>query len=102
MGLGKEPTPERFHKKAGPDRAVAESAIGFTDRQRQPAEIGELFPDRRTEAELIAGLTAAMIGVVGPADKAIGTFAQQPLRVAQRKAHLIYFATSGFLTVGCM
>ena len=62
------------------------------DRQRQPAEIGELFPDRRAEAERIVRDLAAVIGVIGLADEAVGTFAQQPLLVAQGEVHLIYFA----------
>ena len=45
IGLGDQPAAERFHHDAGLDRAGAEPAIGLADRQRQPAEIGELFPD---------------------------------------------------------
>ena len=45
-----QPAPERFHHDAGLDRAGAEPAIVFADRQRQPAEIGELFPGLAAEA----------------------------------------------------
>jgi hypothetical protein len=41
-----------------------------------------------------------MLGVIGLGYKALGTFAQQPLLVAQCKVHWIYFATSRFLTEG--
>ncbi len=41
-----------------------------------------------------------MLGVIGLGYKALGTFAQQPLLVAQGKVHGIYFATAGFLTEG--
>ena len=54
IGFGDQPAPEGFHHDAGLDRAGAEPAIGFGNRQRQPAEIGELFPDRGAEAERIA------------------------------------------------
>jgi hypothetical protein len=33
-----------------------------------------------------------MIGVIGLVDKAVGTFAQHPLLVAQGEVHLIFFA----------
>ena len=101
IGLGDQPAPERFHQDADLDRAAAEPAIGFRDRQRQPAELGELLPDLGAEAERIVRQLAAMIGVVGLGDKAVGTFAQQPLLVAQGKVHLLYFAAAGFLTEGC-
>ena len=50
----------------------------------------------RAEAERIARQPAAMIGVVGLADKAFGTFTQQPLLVAQGKVHMFYFADRRF------
>jgi len=62
--LGDQPAPECLHQDAGLDRAAAKSAIGFIDRQRQPAELGEFFPDLGTEAERIAASAAAVIGVV--------------------------------------
>ena len=43
--LGDQPAPERFHQDADFDRAAAEPAMGLSNRQRQPAEIGELLPD---------------------------------------------------------
>ena len=70
----------------------AEPAILFSNRQRQPAEIGELFPDRRAVAERIARAAAAVIGVIGFRDEAVDTFAQQALLVAQGEVHLICFA----------
>jgi hypothetical protein len=47
-----------------------------------------------------------VIGGIGLADEAVGTFAQQPLLVTWGKVHLIflclfYFACAGFLTEGC-
>ena len=75
--------------------------MGLGDRQREPAEIGELFPDLGAEAERIAGDLAAVIGGIGLADEAIGTFAQQALLVTWGKVHLFYFACAGFLTEGC-
>ena len=93
IGLGDQPAAERFHQDAGLDRAAAEPAIGLGDRQRQPAELGELLPDRGAEAERIVGDPAAVIGVVGFGDEAVGAFAQQALLVAQGEVHLIYFAS---------
>ena len=81
--LGDEAAAKGFHQDADLDRAAAEPAKVFADRQRQPAEIGKLFPDRRAEAERLVRRLAAMVGVVGLVDKAVGTFAQQPLLVAQ-------------------
>ena len=102
IGFGDQPAPEGFHHDADLDRAGAEPAIGLRDRQRQPAELGELFPDRGAEAERIARRAAAMIGVIGFGDEAVDTFAQQALLVAQGEVHLIYFARpAGFLTEGC-
>ena len=92
--LGDKPAPERFHQDADLDRAAAEPAMGLGNRQRQPAEIGELLPDVGAEAERIAGDLAAVIGGIGLADEAVGTFAQQPLLVARGKVHLICFACS--------
>ena len=94
IGLGDQAAPERFHQDADLDRAAAEPAMGLGDRQRQPAEIGELLPDIGAEAERIAGDLAAVIGGIGLADEAVGTFAQQPLLVAWGKVHLICFACS--------
>jgi hypothetical protein len=73
--------------------------MGFGDGQRQPPEIGELFPDVRAEAEWFAGDLAAVIGGIGLADEAIGTFAQQPLLVTWGKVHLICFARSILLAL---
>ena len=42
--LGDEAAPERFHQDADLNRAAAEPAMGFRNRQRQPAEVGELLP----------------------------------------------------------
>ena len=92
IGFGDQAAAERFHQDAGLDRAGAEPAIGLRDRQRQPAEIGELFPDLAAEAERIARDAAAVIGVIGLGDEAVDAFAQQPLLVAQGEVHLIYFA----------
>ena len=80
--------------------------MGLGDRQRQPAEIGKLLPDIGAEAERIVRDLTAVIGGIGLADEAIGTFAQQSLLVAWGKVHLIffawfYFACAGFLTEGC-
>ena len=47
VGFGDESAPERFHQDADLDRAAAEPVIGLRNRQRQPAEFGELLPDRR-------------------------------------------------------
>ena len=47
IGLGDEAAAECFHQDADLDRAAAEPAMGFGDRQRQPAELGEFFPDIR-------------------------------------------------------
>lgn len=74
--------------------STAPPPMGLGDRQRQPAEIGELLPDIGAEAEWIVGDPAAVIGGVGLADEAVGTFAQQPLLVTQGEVHLIYFACS--------
>ena len=63
--LGDEAAPECFHQDADLDRAAAEPAMGLGDRQRQPAEIGELLPDVGAEAERIAGDLAAVIGGIG-------------------------------------
>ena len=101
IGLGDQAAPEGFHHDAGLDRAGAEPAIVFRNRQRQPAEFGELFPDRGTEAERIARAAAAVIGVIGFRNEAVDTFAQQPLLVAEVEVHLIYFTAAVFLTEGC-
>ena len=100
IGLRDQAAAERFHQDAGFDRAGAEPAIGLADRQRQPAEVGELFPDVGAETKRIAGNAAAVIGVIGPGDEAVDAFAQQALLVAQGKVHLNYFAIAGFLTEG--
>ncbi|MHC2256571.1 hypothetical protein ACVILK_006263 [Bradyrhizobium embrapense] len=44
--LGHQAAAECFHQQPDLDRAAAEPAMGFGDRQRQPAELGELLPDR--------------------------------------------------------
>jgi hypothetical protein len=98
--LADQPAPERFHQDTGFDRAAAQPAMGFIDRQRQPAEIGELLPDFGTEAERIGRRAATMIGVIGLGDEAVDAFAQQALLVAQGKVHLNYFTTACFLTEG--
>jgi hypothetical protein len=87
IGFADEAAPERFHQDADLDRAATEPAIGLVDRQRQPAEIGELLPDVGAEAVRFVRQFAAAIGGVGLADKAVGTFAQQPLLVAQGEVH---------------
>ena len=102
IGLGDQPAPERFHQDAGLDRAAAKPAMGFVDRQRQPAEIGEFFPDLGTEAERIGRRAAAVIGVIGLGNEAVDAFAQQALLVAQGKVHLnitLHYAAV-FLTEG--
>ena len=106
IGLGDEPAAECFHQNADLDGAAAEAAIGLRDRQRQPAEFGELLPEIGAEAERIVGDPAAVIGGIGFLDEAVGTFAQQPLLVAQGEVHLIYFAFfyftgAAFRTEGC-
>src|SRR6185369_927546 len=95
--LGDETAAERFHQDADFDRAAAEPAMGLGDRQRQPAEIGELLPQIGAEAEWLACDLAAVIGGIGFADEAVDTFAQQPLLVAQGEVHLIFFARSTWL-----
>jgi hypothetical protein len=45
-------------------------------------------------AERFAGDLSAVIGGIDLADKAVGTFAQQPLLVARGKVHLFCFACS--------
>ena len=69
------------------------SAIGSAS---QPSS-ANCFQIVGAEAERIAGDPAAVIGGIGLADEAVGTFAQQPLLVAQGKVHLIYFACSTLL-----
>ncbi len=101
IGLGNQPAPKGLHHDAGLDRARTQAAIFLRNRQRQPAEIGELFPDRRAEAERIARAAAAVIGIIGFRDKAVDTFAQQALFVAEVEVHLIYFTAAVFLTEGC-
>jgi hypothetical protein len=64
----------------------------FPDRQGEPAQIGKLLPDIGAEATRIVRRPLAMIGIVGVGDKAVGTFAQHPLLVAQGEVHLIFFA----------
>ena len=92
--LGDKAAPERFHQYADFDRTAAEPAVGLGNRQRQPAEFGELLPEIGTEAERFAGDLSAVIGGIGLADKAVGTFAQQPLLVTRGKVHLICVACS--------
>src|SRR6185436_5706270 len=87
-----EAAAEGFHQDTDLDGATTEPTIGLGDRQRQPAELGEFLPDIRAEAEWIVGDPAAVIGGIGFVDEAVGTFAQQPLLVAQGQVHLIYFA----------
>ncbi len=101
IGFGNQPAPKGFHHDAGLDRAGAEPAIFLRNRQRQPAEIGELLPDRGAEAERIARAAAAVIGVIGFRNEAVDTFAQQALLVAEVEVHLIYFTAAVFLTEGC-
>ena len=43
--LRHQPAPERLHQDADLDGAAAEPAMGLGDRQRQPAELGELLPE---------------------------------------------------------
>ena len=101
IGFGNQPAPERFHQDADLDRAAAKPAMVLGDRQRQPAELGELLPDLGAEAERIVRQETAMVGVVGLRHKTFGTLTQHPLLVAQCKVHLIYFTTAVFLTEGC-
>src|SRR5215510_13292891 len=61
----------------------------FRNRQRQPAELGELLPCRCAEAVGLGRRLAAVIGGVGVADKTLGAFAQQALLVAEGEVHLI-------------
>src|SRR4029078_12404622 len=88
IGLGDQPAAERLHQNAGLDRAAAEPAMLFGNRQRQPAEIGKFLPDRRREAERFGSRLAAMLGIVGLADESVGALAQQPLLVAGGEIHL--------------
>lgn len=85
--LGHQPTAKRLHQNPDLDRAAAEPAKLLRDRQRQPAELGELFPDIRAVSERIVRHLAAMIGIVAFGDKALRALAQQPLLVAEIEVH---------------
>ena len=74
IGLGNKAAAKCFHQDAGLDGAAAKPAMGFVDRQRQPAEIGELPPNRGAEAERFVRHAATMIGGVGFRHEAVGTF----------------------------
>jgi hypothetical protein len=90
--FGNQSAPEGFHHDTRLDRAGAEPAVFLRNRQRQPAEIGKLFPDRGTVAERIARAAAAVIGVIGFRDEAVDTLAQQALLVAEVEVHLFCFS----------
>ena len=94
--LGDESASECFHQDAGLDRTAAKPAMGFIDRQRQPAEIGEFLPDLGTEAERIGRHAAAVIGVIGLGNEAVDAFAQQSLLVAQGRGPFELLHDGGF------
>src|SRR5262249_53277697 len=88
IGLADQPAPERFHQDSDIDRAAAEPAMLFRNRQRQPAELGKLFPYRCAETVRLRRRFAAVLGGAGLADKAVNAFAQQALLVAEGEVHL--------------
>ena len=101
IGLRDQAAAERFHQDGSLDRSGAEPAMGLVDRQRQPAERGELSPDLRGKAERIVRGAAALIGVIGLGDEAVDALAQQALLVARVEVHGIYFTTAVLPTDGC-
>src|SRR5262245_5508804 len=86
--LGHQPAPERLHQNPDFNGSPAEAAVLFGNRQRQPAEVGELLPDRRTEAVGLGRSLAPVVGGISSTDKTVGAFAQQALLVAEGEVHL--------------
>jgi len=82
-----EPAPNASSGMPVSIAAAAKPAIGFIDRQRQPAEIGEFFPDVSTEAERLgchAGRCVRVIGLGQRSGRPLS--AQQALLVAQARS----------------
>ena len=82
---------ERFHHDHGFDRAGAEAAIGFRERQAQQALLGELAPDGLAPAALLLLVLLARIEIVGVGQETVDAFLEKALLLGQIKIHVLYF-----------
>ena len=85
---------ERLHHDHGFDRAGAEAAIGFRERQSEQALLGELAPDGLAPAALLLLVFLARIEIVGVVQEPVDAFLEKPLLLGQIKIHVLYFPTS--------
>ena len=81
---------ERFHHDHGLDRAGAEAAIVFGERQAEQALLGELAPDAPAPAALLRAVFLARVEVVGISQQAVDAFLEKPLLLGQIKIHFLY------------
>ena len=82
---------QRLHHDHGLDRAGAEAAVVFRERQAEQPLFGELAPDRLAPAALLRAVFLARIEVVGVVQEPVDAFLEKPLLLGQIKIHVIYF-----------
>ena len=79
---------QRLHHDHGLDRAGAEAAVVFRERQAEQALLGELAPDRLAPAALLGAVLLARLEVVGVVQQPVDAFLEKPLLLGQIKIHV--------------
>ena len=81
---------DRFHHDHGFDRAGAEAAVVFRERQAEQALLGELAPDGLAPAALFRAVLLARVEIVGIVQETVDAFLEKPLLLGQIKIHVLY------------
>src|SRR5262249_41358146 len=79
---------ERLHHDHGLDRAGAEAAIVFGERQAQQALLGKLAPDGLAPAALLLLVLLPRIEIVGVGQETVDAFLEKALLLGQIKIHV--------------
>ena len=91
----------RLHHDHGLDRAGAEAAVVFRERQAEQALLGELAPDGFAPAALLRHVLLARVEIVGVVQQAVDAFLEKPLLLGQIKIHVRYFLSANQIGSSC-
>ena len=90
IGLQHQRLAHRLHHNHGLDRAGAEAAVLFRERQAEQALFGEFVPGALAPAALLRHVFLALVEIVGTAEQTVDTFLEKPLLLGQIKIHFTY------------
>ena len=93
---------QRLHHDHGLDRAGAEAAVVFRERQAEQALLGELAPDRLAPAALLRRVFLARVEVVGVVQQPVDAILEKPLLLGQIKIHVLYFPSTIDMAMSCL